>query len=325
MSDGHGLSESELAMLTDEERAGLESGEFDDEDGDDGAGDDGDEGDDGNDGNDEEGDEGDEGDDDAGSDGKAGAGDDDSAAQGDDDAGAAGDGNDDDDDDDAGTQPTRAAERIDPAATQTRIDAIGAEQQDLAEKLDDGEITTKEFIETNKKLEAEQHKLTGALERQTSADEAVTEKWYADVGKFLERNPELNANQTRLQSFDAVVRRVTGDPDNATLSNRKQLEKARDLWREEMGIPAQSKAETGGKTEGKADGRAGKTGKTPKPKPRTEIPPTLHNTPAAEMSDSDDSKFAHLEALLNAGKTLEFEAALGKLSEADQQDYLSRP
>lgn len=323
MSDGHGLSESELAMLTDEERAGLESGEFDDEEGDDsaGAGDDGD--DDGNDGN---GDDGDDGDDDAGSDGKAGAGDDDSATQGDNgasDAGAAGD--DDDDDDEAGTQPGRAAERIDPAATQTRIDAIGAEQQDLAEKLDDGEITTKEFLEANKKLEAEQHKLTGALERQTSADEAVTEKWYADVGKFLERNPELNANQTRLQSFDAVVRRVTGDPENATLSNRKQLEKARDLWREEMGIPAQGKAETGGKTEGKADGKAGKTGKTPKPKPRTEIPPTLHNTPAAEMSDSDDSKFAHLEALLNAGKTIEFEAALGKLSEADQQDYLSRP
>lgn len=113
----------------------------------------------------------------------------------------------------------------------------------LSAKLDDGEITTKEFIEANKKLEAEQRKLTGALERQTAANEAITEKWFADVGKFLERNPELNANQTRLQSFDAMVRRVTGDPENAALSNRKQLEKARDLWREEMGIPAQGKAD----------------------------------------------------------------------------------
>lgn len=51
---------------------------------------------------------------------------------------------------------------------------------------------------------------------------------------------------------------------------------------------------------------------------------TLHNTPAADMSDSDDSKFSHLDAMLNAGKNLEFEAALSKLSEADQQDYLSR-
>ena len=118
-----------------------------------------------------------------------------------------------------------------------------------------------------------------------------------------------------MQSFDAVVRRVTGDPENAALSNRKQLEKARDLWREEMGIPAQ----------GKADPKDPQPKPKLKPKPRTEIPPTLHNTPAADMSDSDDSKFSHLDAMLNAGKNLEFEAALSKLSEADQQDYLSRP
>ncbi|MED5545693.1 MAG: hypothetical protein VYD90_10625 [Pseudomonadota bacterium] len=298
------MNDADLELLTDEERAGLEADDGDDGDdsgfeGDDDGGDD-----DGN--GDEGGDDGDNGDDDG-----ANGNDDDGAAAGNDDAGAgAGAGNDDDDDDDTSQPPRSSGERIDATATQTRLDEIEVEQSELAEKLDDGEITTKEFLEANKALTSESSKLSGQLEQQAADDKAVTDRWYADVGKFLERNPELNANQTRLQSFDTVVRRVTGDPQNASLSNRKQLEKAHALWQEEMGI----------KPTGKGD-------PTPTPRrkaPRAELPPTLHNTPAADMNDTDDGRFSHLDGLLNAGKSIEFEEALGRLSEADQQDYLNR-
>jgi hypothetical protein len=119
-----------------------------------------------------------------------------------------------------------------------------------------------------------------------------------------------------LQSFDAVVRRVTGNPENATLSNRKQLELAHNQWREEMGIPAPGKA---GAAAGAQEGKPGQKA----PKPRTEIPPTLHNVPSADMTNSDDSKFAYLDGLMDRDP-IAFEKALSNLSEADQQDYLGR-
>lgn len=300
-----GLNEDELNLLTDEERAGLENDDQDD-------GDEGGEG--ANDGDDD--DAGDD-DDDAGDAGTGGKEADEAAA-----AAAApnkADGtaaaDDDDDDDDTSPAPVPAAERVDEEKSKERLTAIDAEKDELEAKLDDGEITTKEFRAAIDKLNAEGNTLTNAIERQTSADQAVADNWYKDVNRFLTKNPELNLNQTRLHSFDAVVRRVTSDPENSGMSNRKQLEKARDIWREEMGIEAPAAK--------KADEPAPKPKAKAKDKAR-EVPPTLHNVPAADVNDADDGKYGYLDALLNAGKSIEYEDALARLSEADQQEYLSR-
>ncbi|CAM8654929.1 hypothetical protein [Sphingobium cupriresistens] len=306
-----GDNNDDLDLLTDEERAGLEEGDTID----DGEGDDGDDGNDDDDDDDDKGGGADDGEGDAGGDATGGK----DAGAGADDQGGRDDGQDDDSDDGAVTPPP-AANRVDAQATQTRLGAIDTEQNDLMEKLDDGEITTKEFTAALNKLNDEKNQLTNALSQQESADKAVHERWYKDVNQFLDKNPELKANDTRLQSFDAVVRRVTGDPANASLSNKKQLELAKTTWREEMGYsePAKTEPKPAPKTaDGKPDGK-----KPASAKPA--LPPTLHNVPAADIEIGDDGKFSHLEALLNTGKTIEFEAALARLSEADQQDYLSR-
>jgi len=299
-------NDPDLDLLTDEERAGLDESDTVD---------DADEGGEGNDAGDNDDDNGDDG---AADGGKGNEGDDAGAKpnakdgqEGRDNGDVAG--ADDDDDDDAPAAST--AERVDAAATQTRLDAITSEKKALEDKLDEGEITTKEFTASVDRLNDEKNTLSNALAQQQAAEKAVTEKWYGDVTRFLDKNPELKANDTRLQSFDAVVRRVTGDPANATLSNRKQLELARATWRQEMGFSEEA-------TPKPKEGEGKPTKKAPVPKP--ELPPTLHNVPAADIEVGDDGKFSHLEALLNAGKSIEFENALSKLSEADQQDYLSR-
>ena len=298
-------SEDDLALLTDEERAGLAEDGADDGDGDEGA----------DDGDDDSGDDDGDGADDNASAEDADEGDDANAGDGQEgrDDGATED--DDDDGDDDAARPQPSGERVNVGETQSRLDAITTEKTELMEKLDDGEITTKEFTAAVDKLNDEKNQLSNALARQQDADNAVTTAWYKDVEKFLAKNPDISANKTRLQSFDTVVREITADPANAQLSNRKQLELARTTWRAEMGIAEPA--------------NAAKEGEAPKPapkpaKPKPALPPTLHNVPAADVNDAADGKYSYLDALLNAGKTIEYEDALAKLSDADQDDYLSR-
>jgi hypothetical protein len=205
-----------------------------------------------------------------------------------------------------------AGGRVDEQAVQSKLEEIKGQKDALSTKLDEGEITTKEFTDAVDKLNDERNGLSNQLQRQQEHDKAMEDGWFKDVGKFLDKNPHLKENQTRIQSFDAVVRRVTADPANAKLTNRKQLDKAHEIWRDEIGYVD--------KTAAPAPAPAPK----PKPKPAVELPPSLHNAPAADVAEVDDSKYAYLDALLNANRTLDYEAALEKLPEADQMDYLSR-
>lgn len=295
------LNDEELNLLTEEERAGLED---DDE---------GDEGDEGQDDGDDAGDagEGDKGADagDAGDHAGAGAGDE-----------GRDDGDDDDDDDDT-PSPRPSAERVDAADINSKIADLGTKRAALEKQLDDGEITGKEFATQLDKLNDEKADLSGKLTRQAEQDKAVEEAWYGDVRKFLAKNPEVNANQSRLASFDSVVRRVNGDPENASLSNRQQLKKAHAIWQEEMGIKPAAKAEPAPKAD---TGKEGDKPAKPKPKAKPALPPTLHNLPAADIEVGDDGKYSYLDSLLEKGMTIEYEDALAKLPEAEQQDYLSR-
>lgn len=294
------LNEQELSLLTDEERAGLV--------------DDGDDGDDGN-GDGDDGD--DDGDDGTGGAADAGAAADDDKAKeapapgADDGAEGRDDGKDDDDDDAPAPRP--AGDRVNADEVKTKLDDIATQKSALAEQLDEGEITTKEYTAAVDRLNDEKNDLSNKLTRQTEADDAIQQGWYKDVEKFLGKHKDISLNTTRLKSFDIVVRDVTADPENASLSNRKQLEKAHAIWKEEMGFTEQAKSKDEPKPAAK-----------PASKPKPELPPTLHNVPAADINVGDDGKYSYLDALLNAGKTIEYEDALAKLPEAEQQDYLSR-
>lgn len=297
------MKDEELSMLTDEERAGME----DDDDGDDdGAAAVEDEDD------DDKPDEATKLSEEAGAVEEAAAA---AAAK----AKAAEPGGDDgkaaDEDEDDDAPSTRStADRVDPADVQSKIDDLAKQKDALAGQLDEGEITTTEYRAALDKLNDDRNTLANQLARQQEQDEVVQKSWYNDVNRFLAKHTDVNANDTRLQSFDSVVRRVTGNSENASLSNRKQLEKAYGIWRDEMGIAEPVKPKDDPKVE---------KGKEP-PKPKPALPPTLHNVPAAEIEIGDDGKFSYLDALITAGKTIEYENALGKLSDADQQDYLSR-
>ncbi|MND20866.1 hypothetical protein D3C76_47960 [compost metagenome] len=291
------MTEEELAMLTDEERAGLEE-DHDDIDEDDA---------------DEEGDGADVGDDDAGDGGDEEPGRDDGADQTDDAAGA--------DEQEAAQDDERPVPqlKVNPVEdVEAKLADIDKREDDISQKFEDGDLTTSEYRAELRKLERER----GGIERQQlEADLArnmneaqATARWEENVKLFLADHPEISKSELRWGAFDTVVRKVTAE----TMKDGKNpgmadLKKAYRQWADDLGIEApKPKAEQ--KAEAKTD--------TKSEKPKREIPPSLAKVPSAEISDTDDGKWAYLDRLIDT-EPLKFEAALGKLSEADQDAYLN--
>lgn len=283
-----GLSAEDLAMLTDEERAGL----LDDEDEDD----------------DQDVDDAD--DDDTGADGKADDKGDENDADGDDsqDAGADKDGEGEDKLDDP-IKPTPLFKAELPADIEAKRTALDTQEDDLVKKFDEGDITFAEYNKELRSLNRERADLDRAELKAELAQEAqqsqVEQTWQTTANTFVAEHPLISKNETTWSSFDAIVRRVTAETmQKGEQPSRRDLEKAYKQWTEDLGI---------------AD--AGTQKSQPKQKKQNVVPPNLGKVPAATANDTDDGKFAHLDRLAESDP-LAFEAALAKMSDAQRDEYM---
>ena len=288
-----GLSAEDLAMLTEEERAGL----LDDED----------EGE-GTDGDDQNVD--DAGDDDTGADGKADDKGDENDADGDDsqDAGADKDVEGEDKLDDP-IKPTPLFKAELPADIEAKRTALDTQEDDLVKKFDEGDITFAEYNKELRSLNRERADLDRAELKAELAQEAqqsqVEQTWQTTANTFVAEHPLISKNETMWSSFDAIVRRVTAETmQKGEQPSRRDLEKAYKQWTEDLGI---------------AD--AGIQKSQPKQKKQNVVPPNIGKVPAATANDTDDGKFAHLDRLAESDP-LAFEAALAKMSDAQRDEYM---
>ena len=221
------------------------------------------------------------------------------------------------DDGTADAEPEAAASNA-PALIKTELPEditekladIDKREDELSEKFEDGEITTAEYRAELRKLTGERSELEKSQLKHELAENfnqaQLEANWQRDVAQFLEKHPEVQASQLRMDSFDSVVRKVTAETMNAGKApGMADLNKAFAEWSEQLGIQTKPAA--------KGDKQA---------KLAREIPPTLAKVPAAEMQDTADGKWAHLDRLMDSDP-LAYEAALAKMSEADQDAYLS--
>lgn len=214
-----------------------------------------------------------------------------------------------------------------PADVEARLADIDKREDDLTSKFDDGDITSAEYRAELRKLERERGDIEKAQLKHdlaTEFNEAQAEaNWQRDVKQFLDAHPEVVSSKLRADSFDMVVRAVTAKTmEGGKLPGTADLEAAYKEWSEQLGIkPA---AKDGGKP---ADPKP----TDPKPaaakpkvdvKPRPPATPTLANVPAAQVNDTDDGKWAHLDRLMESDP-LGFEKAMAKMSEADREAYLA--
>lgn len=293
-----GLSAEDLAMLTDEERAGYLEDEGDGTDGDDQDVDDAD-------------------DNDTGADGKADDKGDENGAENDDsqDAGAdsntQGDGKDGEGEDklDDPIKPTPLFKVELPADIEAKRTALDTQEDDLVKKFDEGDITFAEYNKELRSLNRERADLDRAELKAELAQEAqqsqVEQTWQTTANTFVAEHPLISKNETMWSSFDAIVRRVTAETmQKGEQPSRRDLEKAYKQWTEDLGI---------------AD--AGTQKPQPKQKKQNVVPPNLGKVPAATANDTDDGKFAHLDRLAESDP-LAFEAALAKMSDAQRDEYM---
>ena len=290
-----GLSAEDLAMLTDEERAGYLEDEGDGTDGDDQGTDD----------------------DDTGADEKADDKGDENGADGEDsqDAGAdsntQGDGKDGESEDklDDPIKPTPLFKAELPADIEAKRTALDTQEDDLVKKFDEGDITFAEYNKELRSLNRERADLDRAELKAELAQEAqqsqVEQTWQTTANTFVAEHPLISKNETTWSSFDAIVRRVTAETmQKGGQPSRRDLEKAYKQWTEDLGI---------------AD--AGIQKSQPKHKKQNVVPPNLGKVPAATANDTDDGKFAHLDRLAESDP-LAFEAALAKMSDAQRDEYM---
>ncbi|NTE96695.1 hypothetical protein [Agrobacterium tumefaciens] len=298
------MTPEELALLTDEEREGLELDEEDD--GDDAGGDD------------------DQAADDAaaasaatvaGADADASAAADQAADQPGRDDGAAAD------------APAPVAQNIPlissnvPEDVQAQLDKINTDRDALSDKFEDGDLTSKEYSAELRKLNKQESDLEwqvrkAELSNETQHNQAL-QRWYGSVNEFMADHPNIQKSEVLWQAFDGVVKKVTADTANQGLTDRQQLDKAYGILAKELGLKVDPAPATDPKaaTQGKAPAKPAKEGKR-------EIPPTLGTVPAADTSTTDDGKYAHLDRLMESDP-LAFEAALAKMSPAESEAYLA--
>lgn len=194
---------------------------------------------------------------------------------------------------------------------------LAQEEEALAQKFDDGDITAREYRDSINKLNDQRDEikwatreadLAGKMQRQ-----AEENAWHRDVKEFMTTTAaNVTKSEAAMVAFDNVVKKVTADPANVNLSNRAQLEKAFKLYNDEMAAtfgvqpPAQAKAPA----------------PAPAPKTQRTIPPTLARVPAAESENIDGGKFAALDRLA-AMDPAGYEAAVAKMSEAERAQFES--
>ena len=286
-----GLSAEDLAMLTDEERAGL----LDDEDEDD----------------DQDVDDAD--DDDTGADEKADDKGDENGADGEDSQDAGADSNTQGDDEgeklDDSIKPTPLFKAELPADIEAKRTALDTQEDDLVKKFDEGDITFAEYNKELRSLNRERADLDRAELKAELAQEAqqsqVEQTWQTTANTFVAEHPLISKNETTWSSFDAIVRRVTAETmQKGEQPSRRDLEKAYKQWTEDLGITD-----------------AGIQKSPSKQKKQNIVPPNLGKVPAATANDTDDGKFAHLDRLAESDP-LAFEAALAKMSDAQRDEYM---
>lgn len=202
-----------------------------------------------------------------------------------------------------------------PENVEEIISAINAEEDALAQKFDDGDITAREYRDGLNKLSNQRDEIRWDQRKAELAremeDTAKANAWQREVQDFMTTTAaNITKSHAQMVAFDDIVKKVTADPANLNLSDRAQLDKAYKIYMDDVGA-ALGVQSTPPKATQQATTRAVRN-----------VPPTLAKVPAAEPESIDGGKFAALDRLA-AADPVAYEAAVAKMSESERSQYES--
>ncbi len=196
-----------------------------------------------------------------------------------------------------------------PEGADERITEIDTSLEDLAVKMDDGEITAQEYHQQSRELNKERHDWQKKIDRHEMSVEALAQNALDQKTAFD------NANNTFLETHAEEY--PVGSDSFAMLNGFvMQMQKTTGVEDDPSYITeAHKKVEQllGGKTNDDPV-------PVPKPGARPDPPPTLGKVPAASVETTDDGKFVHLDRLDGE----ELEKAVSKLTPEQQEEYSQR-
>ena len=185
---------------------------------------------------------------------------------------------------------------------------LDEKEDELANQFNDGDLTFPEYQaklrEINRSREAitrKELKAELALEAQQNQ---INTTWEDAQAQFFKSHPEFDVNnEAHLNAFDYFVRQETAIVQKkGGLLGLAELERAYTKYQAAFG-----------------------TAKTTAPQQQKQqqvIPPTLSGVPAADMTTTDDGKYAHLDRLAETDP-LAFDAAIANMSEKERDAYLA--
>lgn len=199
-----------------------------------------------------------------------------------------------------------------PEGANEKLASIATQKEELLTQFDDGEITVREYQKKLDSLMQEERQIEQTLLKAQLAAEMEQQRqmneWNATVKNFIAENPRYNQKTSprMYHMLDMEVRAVAESDEfkNRTDSaaGRLILERAHQNLAKELGFEAKPAPKA----------------KVPKPN----LPPSLHNVPAADTNDVSGGKFAVLDRL-QVTDPLRYEEELMKLSDRDRDAYMS--
>lgn len=212
-----------------------------------------------------------------------------------------------------------------PVATEelkAKYDDIQNRVKALADKFEEGELTTNEYNTQLQALFDERGELKW-LERKDelnreSVEQQIERQWQADVKAFAERHPEIYASEEDFKALDILVQSITkAKAEQGLRYGEADLERAYRIWADERGIAPPKPASENPKQEQAAQ-------QQPKQQQKAlDIPPTLAKVPAAAPEDTDDGKFAALDRLADSDPQ-KYQETIARMSAEEYDAYTRR-
>ncbi len=199
------------------------------------------------------------------------------------------------------------------------------ELKTLREKFEEGEITFEDYLDERdsikdqvREMEVNQKVLEAITrDKQLSAEQEASLRWQNDQEAFFENNKDISDDTKLYKTFAKQANAKINDPDYASVSNKDLLEEAAREARAIKGVETKS-------GDGKPESQALAKNRQKANKAASEKKvDTLADAPASDGERIDEGEFAHLDRLLESGKSEEAERLIAKMT-PEQQDRYAR-
>lgn len=216
-----------------------------------------------------------------------------------------------------------------PEGYEDRIKELEGKRETLDTDFDDGELTSQEYRQQLREIENEERSLRDqAFKAQIAQEMQETQQkaaWQNTVNTFLDDNEVYRQSRALYRELNDTVIEIANSEEAAKMTGDQILQEAHKRVSADPALApvferGKDKEDAGDDDKGKQDGK----GKDDKRLERRNVPPTLANVPASDMTDAEEGgRFAKLDKM----DGLELESELARLYSTNPklvEDYLSR-